>query len=229
MLVRTNATVISCIALMRGEVDAMICGLDGRYERHLRTVRALVGLRPTAKDLSALSLLISGNGMTFLTDTYVSIEPNAEELAEMIILAAAEIRRFGIEPKAALLSHSNFGSRDSTSAVKMRRAVEILHQNAPELCVDGEMHADSALDPSLRERVLPQSILEGEANLLVFPNLDSANITLNAVKAMTDALHVGPILLGTARPAHVLTTSVTSRGVVNMTAIAAVEAAQTSN
>lgn len=228
-LVRTNSTVISAIALMRNEADAMICGLDGRYERHLRTVRAIVGLRSTAKDLSALSLLISGHGMTFLTDTYVSIEPTAEELAEMTILAAAEIRRFGIEPKAALLSHSNFGSRDSASAAKMRHATQLLHQNAPNLCVDGEMHADSALDPQFRARVLPQSVLEGEANLLVFPSLDAANITLNAVKAMTDALHVGPILLGTARPAHVLTTSVTSRGVVNMTAIAAVEAAHADN
>ncbi|CAJ1391106.1 unnamed protein product [Effrenium voratum] len=225
-LVRTNATVISAIALMRGEADAMICGLDGRYERHLRTVRSIVGVREGARDLSALSMLISGNGMTFFTDTYVSIDPTAEELAEMTLLAAEEIRRFGVEPKAALLSHSNFGSRDSASAAKMRRAVEILHAAQPELCVDGEMHADSALNPELRARVLPHSILEGEANLLVFPNLDAANITLNAVKSMTDALHVGPILLGTQRPAHVLTTSVTSRGVVNMTAIAAVEAAQ---
>ncbi|WP_306119349.1 MULTISPECIES: NADP-dependent malic enzyme [unclassified Roseitalea] len=225
-LVRTNATVISAIALMRGEADAMICGLDGRYERHLRTVRHIVGISEQARDLSALSLLISGRGVTFYTDTYVSIEPNAEELAEMTVLAAAEIRRFGIEPKAALLSHSNFGSRDSASAAKMRKATEILHRIAPDLCVDGEMHADSALSPELRARVLPHSILQGEANLMVFPDLDAANITLNAVKTMTDALHVGPILLGTARPAHVLTTSVTSRGVVNMSAIAAVEASQ---
>jgi malate dehydrogenase (oxaloacetate-decarboxylating)(NADP+) len=225
-LVRTNATVISAIALMRDEADAMICGLDGRYERHLRTVRSIVGVREGTRDLSALSLLISGNGMTFFTDTYVSIEPTAEELAEMTLLAAEEIQRFGVEPKAALLSHSNFGSRDSASAAKMRRAVEILHAVQPDLCVDGEMHADSALNPELRARVLPHSILEDEANLLVFPDLDAANITLNAVKSMTDALHVGPILLGTKRPAHVLTTSVTSRGVVNMTAIAAVEASQ---
>ncbi len=225
-LVRTNATVISAIALMRGDADAMICGLDGRYERHLRTVQSIVGIREGVRDLSALSLLISGRGMTFFTDTYVTIEPSAEEIAEMTILAAEEIRRFGIVPKAALLSHSNFGSRDSASAAKMRRAVELLHAQAPDLCVDGEMHADSALNEELRNRVYPHSILNGEANLLVFPNLDAANITVNAVKCMTEALHVGPILLGTARPAHVLTTSVTSRGVVNMSAIAAVEAAQ---
>ncbi|MEL6920646.1 MAG: phosphate acyltransferase, partial [Pseudomonadota bacterium] len=225
-LVRTNNTVISAIAMMRGDADAMICGLDGRYERHLRTVRSIVGLRPDAHDYSALSLLISSRGMTFFTDSYVSIDPSADDLAEMTVLAAEEIRRFGVTPKAALLSHSNFGSRQSASARKMRRAIEILHETAPDLMVDGEMHADSALDEKLRARVLPHSILEGEANLLVLPNLDAANITVNAVKSMTDALHVGPILLGTARPAHVLTTSVTSRGVVNMTAIAAVEAAQ---
>ncbi|MEL6200786.1 MAG: NADP-dependent malic enzyme [Pseudomonadota bacterium] len=227
-LVRTNNTVISSIALMRGDADAMICGLDGRYERHLRSVRAIVGLRPGARDYSALSLLISNRGMTFFTDTYVSIDPSAEELAEMTILAGEEIRRFGVTPKAALLSHSNFGSRESQSAAKMRRAIEILHAQAPDLMVDGEMHADSALDEELRKRVFPHSILEGEANLLVLPNLDAANISVNAVKSMTDALHVGPILLGTSRPAHILTPSVTSRGVVNMTAIAAVEAAQQS-
>ncbi|MEO0544640.1 MAG: NADP-dependent malic enzyme [Pseudomonadota bacterium] len=227
-LVRTNATVISSIALMRGDADAMICGLDGRYERHLRTVRSIVGLRPDAHDYSALSLLISNRGMTFFTDTYVSADPHAEELAEMTILAGEEIRRFGVTPKAALVSHSNFGSRESASAAKMRQAIEILHAQEPDLMVDGEMHADSALDEVLRQRVFPHSILEGEANLLVFPNLDAANITVNAVKSMTEALHVGPILLGTARPAHILTPSVTSRGVVNMTAIAAVEAAQQS-
>jgi len=225
-LVRTNSTVIAAIALLRGEADAMICGLEGRYDRHLRHVRLIVGMEKGAQDLSALSMLISQRGVTFFTDTYVTVDPSAEELAEMTVLAAREIARFGIEPKAALLSHSNFGSRDSQSAMKMREATALLHKMAPDLCVDGEMHADSALDARLRERVYPNSVLDGEANLLVFPNLDSANISLNAVKSMTDALHVGPILLGTAKPAHILTPSVTSRGVVNMTAIAVVEAAQ---
>ncbi|WP_421849206.1 NADP-dependent malic enzyme [Oricola sp.] len=225
-LVRTNNTVIAALALRRGEADAMICGLDGRYERHLRNVRLIVGLAEGTKDLSALSMLITQRGVTFFTDTYVTVEPRAEEIAEMTILAAREIGRFGIKPKAALLSHSNFGSRDSASAEKMRRATAILHEMAPELEVDGEMHADSAIDTRLRERVYPHSTLEGEANLLVFPSLDSANITLNAVKSMIDGLHVGPILLGTAHPAHILTPSVTSRGVVNMTALAVVEAAQ---
>jgi malate dehydrogenase (oxaloacetate-decarboxylating)(NADP+) len=155
----------------------------------------------------------------------VSVDPSAEEIVEMTMLAADEIRRFGIEPKAALLSHSNFGSRDSASALKMRRAAELLHQRAPDLECDGEIHADAALSEALRSRIYPHSTLKGEANLLVFPNLDAANITLATVKQMMDALHVGPILLGTDKPAHILTPSVTSRGIVNMTALAVAEGA----
>ncbi len=225
-MVRTNNTVIAALALMRNEADAMICGLEGRFERHLRNVELIIGRRPGVGDLSALSMLIAQNGVTFFTDTYVTVDPSAEEIAEMTILASAEIRRFGIEPKAALLSHSNFGSRDSPSALKMRQAARILRDKAPELAADGEMHGDSALSETLRNRVYPHASFEGEANLLVFPNLDSANITLTTIKAMTDALHVGPILLGTARPAHILTPSVTARGIVNMTALAVVEASQ---
>jgi malate dehydrogenase (oxaloacetate-decarboxylating)(NADP+) len=225
-MVRTNTTVIAALAMMRGEADAMICGLEGRFERHLRNVELIIGRREGLGDMSALSMLISQRGVTFFTDTYVTVDPSAEELAEMTILAAAEIRRFGIEPKAALLSHSNFGSRDSASAIKMRNAAALLKAKAPDLVADGEMHGDSALSETLRHRVYPHSTLDGEANLLVFPNLDAANIALNTIKAMTDALHVGPILLGAALPAHILTPSVTSRGVVNMTALAVVEAAQ---
>lgn len=142
----------------------------------------------------------------------------------MTVLAAEEIRRFGIHPKAALLSHSDFGSRDSPSARKMREAARLLKENAPDLECDGEMHGDSAISEALRQRVFPHAAIKGEANLLVFPNLDAANITLTTVKQMTDALHVGPILLGTDKPAHILTPSVTSRGIVNMTALAVVEA-----
>jgi malate dehydrogenase (oxaloacetate-decarboxylating)(NADP+) len=227
-LVRTNSTVIAALALKRGDADAMICGLEGRFERHLQNVQLIIGPRDglSDRDLSTLSMLITQRGIVFFTDTYVSVDPSAEEIAEMTMLAAEEIRRFGIEPKAALLSHSNFGSRDSPSALKMREAAKILRRIAPDLQADGEMHGDSALSEPLRHRVYPHSTLKGEANLLVFPNLDSANIALTTVKEMTDALHVGPILLGAAKPAHVLTPSVTSRGVVNMTALAVVEAAQ---
>jgi malate dehydrogenase (oxaloacetate-decarboxylating)(NADP+) len=227
-MVRTDNTVIAALALKRGEADAMICGLEGRFERHLRNVRLIVGTRAGVmdEDLSALSMLISQRGVLFLTDTHVTLDPTAEEIAEMTMLAAEEIERFGLEPKAALVSHSDFGSSNSASAQKMRKAAAILERVAPHLQADGEMHGDSALSEALRSRVYPHSRLKGEANLLVFPNLDSANIALNTVKIMTDALHVGPILLGTAQPAHILTPSVTSRGIVNMTALSVVEAAK---
>jgi malate dehydrogenase (oxaloacetate-decarboxylating)(NADP+) len=223
-MVRTNNTVIAALSMMRDEADAMICGLEGRFERHLRNVDLIIGRRPDVRDLSALSMLISQRGVTFFTDTYVTVDPSAQEIAEMTMLASEEIRRFGLTPKAALLSHSNFGSRDSASALKMREAAAILKKIAPDLEADGEMHGDSALSAVLRQRVYPHSSLKDEANLLVFPSLDAANIALTTVKTMMDALHVGPILLGTARPAHILTPSVTSRGVVNMTALAIVEA-----
>ncbi|TCR83976.1 NADP-dependent malic enzyme [Rhizobium sp. BK376] len=225
-IVRTNATVIGALALRRGEADALICGLEGRYERHLRVVRQIIGKRPDVRDLSALSLLISHRGATFYTDTYVTFNPSAEEVAQSAILAAEEIKRFGITPRVALVSHSNFGSRESESATKMRNALQLVREAAPDLEVDGEMHGDSAISESLRRHVMPNSTLSDEANLLVFPNLDAANITLGVVKTMIDGLHVGPILLGTAMPAHILSPSVTSRGVMNMAALAVVEASQ---
>lgn len=225
IMVRTEPTVIAALALKRGDADAMICGLEGRFARHLRNVTLIIGPRAGVRDrdLSTLSMLITHRSVVFLTDTHVTVDPTAEEIAEMTVLAAEEIRRFGIEPKAALLSFSDFGSRDSPSAMKMRSAAAILKRIAPELQSDGEMHGDSALSEELRQRVFPHSTLKGEANLLVFPNLDAANITLTTVKQMMDALHVGPILLGTDKPAHILTPSVTSRGIVNMTALAIAE------
>ncbi|MHA6684571.1 NADP-dependent malic enzyme [Mesorhizobium sp. A556] len=227
-MVRTHTTVIASLALKRGDADAMLCGLEGRFARHLRNVDLIIGPRTGIKDheLSTLSMLISQRGVLFLTDTHVCVDPTAEKIAEMTILAADEIRRFGIEPKAALLSLSDFGSRDTPSTLKMRKAAALLAHLAPELQCDGEMHADTALSSALRQRVYPHSRLKGEANLLVFPTLDAANITLTALQATLDALHVGPILLGTDKPAHILTPSVTSRGVVNMTALAVVEATQ---
>ena len=225
--VRTNTTVIAALSVRRGEADALICGVEGRFERHLRDIRNIIGLTRNAQDFSTLSLLIANRSPLFLTDTYISIDPTAEHLAEMTWLAADHIRRFGITPKAALLSHSDFGSRESESASKMRTALDILEREHPEIEVDGEMHGDSALSEELRRRIMPTGRLTGEANLLVFPTLDAANIALNLLKVMTEALHVGPILLGSAMPAHILTPSVTSRGVVNMTALAAVEAQET--
>jgi malate dehydrogenase (oxaloacetate-decarboxylating)(NADP+) len=226
-LVRTNATVIGALAVRRGEADALLCGLEGRFDRHLRDIRQIVGMADGVQDFATLSLLISSRGAVFLTDTHVSLDPTAEEIAAMTRLAASHIQRFGIAPKAALLSHSNFGSRDSASARKMRRALDILARDAPDIEADGEMHGDVALSEELRRRLMPVGRLSGEANLLVFPSLDAANIALNLVKVMTDALHVGPILLGSRLPAHILTPSVTSRGVVNMTALSAAEAQET--
>lgn len=223
-IVRTDTTVIAALAVMLNQADALICGLVGRYEHHLDVVRQIIGKVPGIHDYSALSLLISQRGALFLTDTYVNYDPTAGEIADMTKMAAEMVARFGLEPKVALLSHSNFGSRDSVNARKMRDAAAIVGKKVPHLQYDGEMHGDAALSQTFRDRVFPGSALTGEANLLVFPNLDAANITLNVVKELTDALHVGPLLLGAARPAHILSTSVTSRGVVNMTALAAIEA-----
>ena len=223
-MMRTNTTVISAITLRRGDADALICGLEGRFTKHLRDIRQIIGVCETARDFSAMSLLINSRGAMFLSDTFVTEDPTAEEISEMATLAAEEIRRFGIEPKIALLSMSNFGSRDTASSRKMREALDLIWERYPDLEADGEMHGDSALSVALREHVMPNSKLTGEANLLLFPNLDSANIAHNLLKVATQALHVGPILLGTAKPAHILTPSVTSRGVVNMSALATVEA-----
>jgi malate dehydrogenase (oxaloacetate-decarboxylating)(NADP+) len=225
-IVRTNNTVIGALSVKRGEADALICGVEGRYDRHLRDVNQIIGKRPGACTNAGLSLLISQRGAMFFTDTFVNYNPTAEEIAEITILAAQEVRRFGIVPKAALICHSNFGSRDSESARKMRAALEIIRKDAPELEVDGEMQGGSALDEALRKRAMPNSSLTGEANLLVFPNLDAASISLGLVRTMMEGLHVGPILLGTAKPAHILSQTVTSRGVVNMAALAVVEASQ---
>ncbi|MBO0141835.1 NADP-dependent malic enzyme [Agrobacterium sp. Ap1] len=225
-IVRTNNTVIGALSVKRGEADALICGVEGRYDRHLRDVNQIIGKRAGACTNAGLSLLISQRGAMFFTDTFVNYNPTAEEIAEITILAAQEVRRFGIVPKAALICHSNFGSRDSESARKMRAALEIIRKDAPELEVDGEMQGGSALDEALRKRAMPNSTLTGEANLLVFPNLDAASISLGLVRTMMDGLHVGPILLGTAKPAHILSQTVTSRGVVNMAALGVVEASQ---
>ncbi|MGI9483766.1 MAG: NADP-dependent malic enzyme [Hyphomicrobiales bacterium] len=223
-IIRTRPTVIACIALQRGDADAMICGLEGEFIRHLNDIRNVVGLARGEHDLSTVSLVILPKGAYFLADTYVTTDPSAKEIAQMAILTAAKVRRFGIEPKVALLSHSNFGSRNSPSAEKMRDALAFLREMAPDLEVDGEMHGDAALSQEQRDRVFPASLLAGSANVLIMPNLDAANIAYQLIKVMADALPVGPILVGAAKPAHILTPSVTARGVVNMTALSVVDA-----
>ena len=223
-LVRTNATVIAALALKRGEADALICGVEGRFVSHLRHIREIIGYAPGTSDFAALSLVITGKGVFFIADTHVRPNPSAEEIAETAVLAAAHVCRFGLTPKIALLSHSDFGSYDTESARKMRCACELLTAAHPEFEVDGEMNGDSALNPAYRERVFPYSRLQGEANVLVMPNLDAANIAYQMIKVFGDALPVGPILIGAALPAHILSPSVTARGIVNMTAVAVVEA-----
>ncbi|ACB95684.1 Malate dehydrogenase (oxaloacetate-decarboxylating) (NADP(+)), Phosphate acetyltransferase [Beijerinckia indica subsp. indica ATCC 9039] len=223
-LVRTNSTVIAALAVKRGDADAMLCGLEGRFHSRLRHIKDIIGLVPNATDFSAMSLMVTNHGAFFLTDTHVRRDPAAFEIAEMALMCASHVRRFGLTPKIALVSHSDFGSDDAPSALKMRNALEILHRRAPDLEVDGEMQADTALSQAIRDRVMPNSRLRGEANVLVMPNLDSANIAFAMTKMMADALPVGPILIGAAKPAHVLTPSVTSRGIVNMTAVSVAEA-----
>ena len=184
----------------------------------------VIGKRPGVPEPSAMNMVIVQKGTYFLCDTYVNPDPTCEQIVESTLLASQEVRRFGIEPKVALLSHSNFGGRPSSSSDKMRNALAILQQRAPDLEVEGEMHADLALSEELRSRLFPDSRLKGEANLLVMPNLDAANIALNMLKMLADGLSVGPILMGVARPAHIVTQSVSVRGLVNMTALAVVDA-----
>ncbi len=224
-IVRTRPTVIASVMLDRGEADAMIAGPTGRFEAHLRHVQEVLGLRRGMRNCSTMHLLILEQRQPlFIADTYVANDPSAEELAETTLSAAGEMRRFGLEPRVAFLSHSNFGSRDSETARKMRRAVGLVHQWDPDLEVDGEMHGDAALVSSIRQGILPDSALKSDANLLIMPNLDAANIAFNLLKAVTSSVAVGPILMGPARPAHVVTASVTARGIVNLAAVAAVEA-----
>ncbi len=223
-IVRTNATVIAALAVRLKLADAMICGVEGRYMAHLKNIRDVIGLAPDVKEFAALSLVITNKGAYFLADTHVTPEPSVEAIADMAVLAAAQVRRFGLVPKIALLSHSDFGSYDSASASKMRAAMRLLQELHPELEAEGEMNGDTALSPMIRERVFPHSRLKGEANVLIMPNLDAANIAYQMTKVLADALAVGPILIGAAMPAHILTPSVTARGVINMTAFAAVEA-----
>lgn len=222
-IIRTNTTAIAAIALKRGEADAMICGTYGQYEWHLKYVVDVIGKAKGVKNVSALSALILSKGTYFLCDTHVSPDPTAEEIAEMTELSAETVRRFGMTPKVALLSHSNFGSSNCPSARKMRDAMEILIEKNLDFEVEGEMKGDTALDEELRKRIFPHARLTGSANMMVFPNIDSANSAFNLLKELADGLSVGPILVGAAKPAHILSPAVTSRGIYNMSAVAVLD------
>jgi malate dehydrogenase (oxaloacetate-decarboxylating)(NADP+) len=225
-VVRTSPSVIGALALHRGDVDALICGLEGRFASRLKHIKDIVGMAPGAKDFAALSLVIASSGTYFLADTHVRYDPSAQEIADMAIACAHHARRFGVTPKIALICHSDFGSADTPSALKMRAALALLRERAPELEADGEMQADTALSLLARQRVITDCRLDGEANVLIFPNLDAGSTALQLTRVIANALPVGPILMGPAKPAHVLTPTVTARGIVNMTAIAAAEAAE---
>jgi malate dehydrogenase (oxaloacetate-decarboxylating)(NADP+) len=222
-VVRTRSTALGALMVKTGRADALICGSQGAYVRHLRYIRSIIGVQEQVTDCSAVILLILQAGTFFLTDTHVTVDPTAEHIAETAMLASTAVQRFGMDPKVALLSHSNFGSRDNASSKKMRHARELIEQRYPDLPVEGEMHADAAVWESVRDRIFPNSRFQGAANLMVLPDLDAANIAYNMVKVFGDGLPVGPMLVGLNHSAHVMTEAVTVRGIVNMCAVAAAE------
>ena len=223
-IIRTNTTVIGTLMMHRNEADAMICGTYGHYSWHVKHVLDVIGKADGVRDVSALGCLIVKKGTFFMCDTQVTHDPSMEEIVEMTIMAANAVRRFGMEPKVALVSHSNFGNANTSSAMKMREAVAVLRERVPDLEVDGEMHADAALDEATRDRIFPDSKLRGAANLMVFPNLEAANGAFNLLKIAGEGLPIGPLLIGAAKPAHVVTTSISARGLVNISALAVVDA-----
>ncbi|WP_027795874.1 NADP-dependent malic enzyme [Paraburkholderia acidipaludis] len=217
---RRRTTLIGAMLVEKGEADGMICGTVSTTHRHLHFIDQVIGKKEGCNVYGAMNGLVLPNRQIFIVDTHVNVDPTPEQLAEITIMAAEEVRRFGIEPKIALCSHSNFGSSNAASAQKMRDLLEILKDRAPDLHVDGEMHGDVALDANLRKEILPESTLEGDANLLIMPNIDAANISYNLLKtAAGNNIAIGPILLGAAKPVHVLTASATVRRIVNMAAL----------
>jgi len=224
---RKRTTLIGAMLLRHDYADALLCGTVGRYRPHLRYIEQVIGRKPGVENFCAMNLLVLPSRTLFICDTYVNYDPSAEQIAEMTVLAAEELRRFGLKPKVALLSHSFFGTEATPTADKMRQAMQLIVERAPELEVEGEMHGDAALSEDVRRKVFPSSRLKGAANLLVMPTLDAANIAFNLLKtAAGDGLTVGPMLLGAARPVHVLTPTATVRRIINVTALLSVEAAQ---
>ena len=217
---RRRPTLIAAMLLHRGEVDGMICGTWSSTGVHLNYIDSVIGKRAGSNTYACMNGLILPERQLFVADTHVNYDPNAEELTEITLAAAEEVRKFGLQPKVALLSHSNFGSSNSPSASKMRQVLEMVQARAPELEIDGEMHGDAALQESIRSELIPQSTLAGSANLLIMPNIDSANIAYNLLKSSAGGgIAIGPILLGVAKPAHILTPSTTVRRIVNMAAV----------
>ncbi len=224
-VVRTSNTVIGALIVQKGEADSMICGTVEPFKNHLKSIVRIIGLKPGAETAAAMPCLLHPTrGPIFICDTHVNPDPSISQISEMTLLAAEQMKRFGITPKVALISHSNFGSSDSESALKMRSAYYDLKMRDPSLEIDGEMHADAALSEEIRSQVMPNSALKGTANLLVMPNVEAANITYNSIKILADCITIGPLLLGVAQTAHILTNAATSRGIVNVTALSTVGA-----
>jgi malate dehydrogenase (oxaloacetate-decarboxylating)(NADP+) len=222
-IMHADKTAIAAMMCLRGDADAMLCGAHGRFHRHLETIDGLIGRIEGVGNYSTVTALNLPTSTTFICDSHVNPNPSAQEVAQGTLLAAEEMRRFGIKPKVALLSSSNFGTHDQPSARKMREARLLLNERLPELIVDGEMHADSALCEELRNRVFPDSVLRGQANLLVMPNVEAAHIAYGLLKTLGSGIAIGPILLGVSMPVHILSQSSTVRGIFNMTAIAVAE------
>ncbi|AZP13314.1 NADP-dependent malic enzyme [Undibacterium parvum] len=221
---RRRHTLIGSMMIHKGDADGMICGTFGTSGLHLNYVNQVLGKREGVNVYAAMNALVLPDRQLVIVDTHINENPNAEQIAEITILAAEEMRRFGLQPKAALLSHSNFGSSNSESAQKMRAALAIVQRDAPDLEIDGEMHGDTALDTAFRKKMMPASTLHGDANLLVMPNIDAANIAYNLLKTTAgNGIAIGPILLGCAKPVHILTPSATVRRIVNMTALCVVD------
>ncbi|WP_296805435.1 NADP-dependent malic enzyme [Thiocapsa sp.] len=222
--IRNDPTVLAATMVRCGDADAMICGVVGRFARHLKHVEEVIGTAPGVRHLTAMNAIVLPAGPLFIADTYVQADPSAEDLAEITFLCAAQVQRFGLRPKIALLSHSNFGSHESPAARKMQEAMRLLRTRAPNLEVEGEMHANLALDAVVREARFPDSKLSGRANLLIMPNQDAANIAFNLLRTINEGGAFGPMLLGADRAAHIVTPSTSVRGLLNMTALAAVQA-----
>ncbi len=223
-IVRTNTTVIAALMVILGDADCMLCGAVGRYRHHLDIIQNVIGLKSYVQSPASVSIMSTNKGIYFFGDGYVNQNPDAKELAEITLLTAEQVKQFGMDPKIALLAHSNFGTSKTETSEKMAEAAKILHKCAPDLMVDGEMHGDAALVEAIRNDNYPNSKLKGSANTLIMPNIDAANIAINLVKTLGEAQPVGPILLGFEKSAHILTTAATVRGIVNMTAFACVDA-----
>ena len=223
-VVRSNTTVLASTLVNLGYADGLICGLFGSYGKHLASITDIIGLKPGVKAAAALNSLVLPSGNVFLTDTHVNTDPNAEELTEITLMAAEEVRRFGLEPAVALLSHSNYGSSNALGASKMREVLQLVNERKPELMIDGEMRGDLAMNEAHRREIMPESPLKGSANLLVFPNLSAARISYSLLRGTTTAITVGPILMGMNKSAHILNPSASVRRIINMIAYAAVKA-----